>query len=276
MKTILITGCSSGIGYDAAHGLKARGWRVFASCRQEADCERFRAEGFDSPRIDYTDPGSIEQGLAEVLAATGGTLEALFNNGAHAIPGALEDLPVGALRAIFESNVFGWHDLTRRVIPVMRAQGHGRIVNHSSVLGLVVMPWRAAYNSTKFAVEGLTDTLRIEMAGTGIHVVTLNTGPVTSKIRVNSIPHFEKWVDWEASPRVEQYRAKLLKRLYEKREGKDLFELPPSAVTEKLVHALESARPKPRYYITKATWLMGFARRILPTRGLDWLIAKGG
>ena len=109
----------------------------------------------------------------------------------------------------------------------------------------------------------------------GIHVCALNTGPVTSKIRVNSIPHFEKWVDWEASPRVEQYRATLLKRLYEDREGKDLFELPPSAVTEKLIHAIESPRPKPRYYITKATWLMGFARRILTTRRLDWLIAKG-
>lgn len=274
-KSILITGCSSGIGHDAAHGLKARGWRVFASCRQEADCEAFRAAGFDSVRIDYTDRDSIESGLAEVLTATGGTLDALFNNGAHAIPGALEDLPTDALRAIFEANVFGWHELTRRVIPVMRAQGGGRIVNHSSVLGLVVMPWRAAYNSTKFAVEALTDTLRIEMRDTDIHVVTLNTGPVTSKIRVNSIPHFERWVDWEASPRAQQYRDRLLKRLYESR-GPDMFELPPSAVTAKLVQAVESPRPRPRYYITRATWLMGAARRILTTRRLDWLIAKGG
>lgn len=233
-----------------------------------------RAEGFDSPRIDYTEPDSIRTGLAEVLQATGGTLDALFNNGAHATPGALEDLPTDALRAIFEANVFGWHDLTRQVIPVMRAQGHGRIINHSSVLGLVVMPWRAAYSATKFATEGLTDTLRIEMRDTDIHVVALNTGPVTSKIRVNSIPHFELWVDWENSPRAAQYRDKLLTRLYESR-GKDVFELPPSAVTEKLIHACEAARPRPRYYITRATHLMGAARRLMTTRQLDWLISKG-
>ncbi|WP_425101674.1 SDR family NAD(P)-dependent oxidoreductase [Tropicibacter sp. S64] len=273
-KTILITGCSSGIGLDAARGLKVRGWRVFASCRQDVDCEQRRAEGFESPRIDYTDPQSIESGLAEVLAATGGTLDVLFNNGAHAIPGALEDLPAGALRTIFEANVFGWHDLTRRVIPVMRAQGQGRIVNHSSVLGLVSQPWRGAYNATKYAMEGLSDTWRLEMAGTGIHVVTLNTGPVTSKIRVNAIPHFERWVDWRSSARREEYEAKLLKRLYEDR-GKDAFELPPSAVTAKLIHACEASRPRPRYYITTPTWISGIARRVLTTRRLDWLMGKG-
>lgn len=273
-KSVLITGCSSGIGHDAAHGLKARGWRVFAACRQEADCARLREMGFDSPRIDYTDPASIQSGLAQVLEATGGTLDALFNNGAHAIPGAAEDLPADALRAIFEANVFGWHDLTTRVIPVMRAQGQGRIVNHSSVLGLVAAPWRAAYNATKYATEGLTDTLRVEMRGTGIHVIAMNTGPVTSKIRVNAIPHFERWIKWESSPRADQYRSTLLKRLYEDR-GKDTFELPPSAVTAKLVHALESPRPRPRYYVTTATHLMGAARRVLPTRALDWLLAKG-
>lgn len=274
-KSILVTGSSSGIGYDAVHGLRDRGWRVFASCRQEADCQRLRDEGFESPRIDYTDPATIEAGLAETLDATGGTLDALFNNGAHATPGAVEDLPVGALRAIFEANVFGWHDLTCRVIPVMRAQGHGRIVNHSSVLGLVTAPWRAAYNATKFATEGLTDTLRIEMRDTPIHVVTLNTGPVTSKIRENAIPHFERWIDWKSSPRAKDYEARLMKRLYED-SGPDTFELPPSAVTAKLIHALESDHPRPRYYITKATYLMGAAKRLLPTPALDWLVSKGG
>ncbi|SMX46683.1 SDR family NAD(P)-dependent oxidoreductase [Maliponia aquimaris] len=273
-RSILITGCSSGIGFDAAQGLRARGWRVFASCRQQADCDRLRALGFEAPQLDYTDPASIDRALAEVLEATGGTLGALFNNGAYAMPGAAEDLPTEALRAIFEANVFGWHSLTRAVIPVMRAQGYGRIVNHSSVLGLVYAPWRAAYTATKFATEGLTDTLRIEMRDTPIHVVTLNTGPVTSKIRQNAIPHFERWIDWQASPRRAQYEAKLLKRLYEER-GPDAFELPPSAVTARLIHALESPRPRPRYYITKVTWMMSAAQRLLPTRALDWLTAKG-
>ncbi|EEB86198.1 SDR family NAD(P)-dependent oxidoreductase [Roseobacter sp. GAI101] len=272
-KTILMTGCSSGIGYAAAHGMRERGWRVFAACRQQADCDRLIAEGFDSPLLDYTDTASIHAALAQVLAATGGTLDALYNNGAHGTPGAVEDLPTDALRAIFESNFFGWHELTRAVLPVMRAQGHGRIVQCSSVLGLVTMPWRGAYNATKFALEGLTDTLRIEMRDTPIKIVLIEPGPVTSRIRANSIPHFERWIDWESSPRKAQYEAVLRKRLYESR-GPDTFELPPEAVIQKLVHALESPRPHPRYYVTTPTYISGILRRILPTRALDWVLAR--
>lgn len=272
-KSVLITGCSSGIGYDAAHGMRAAGWRVFASCRQAADCERLVAEGFESPLLDYNDTKTLETGLAEVLAATGGTLDALFNNGGFATPGAAEDLPREALRANFETNVFGVHDLNTRVIPVMREQGHGRIVNHSSVLGLVAMRWRSAYNTTKFALEGLTDTLRLEMADTNIKIITMNTGPVTSNIREKSIPHFERWIDWENSPRRAQYEETLRKRLYED-SGPDKFELPASAVTAKLLKALTVANPKPRYYVTTPTYLMGFLRRILTTRALDRLLGK--
>ncbi len=274
-KSILITGCSSGIGHDAAHGLRARGWRVFAACRRAEDCERLRAEGFDSPLIDYQDRATIAAGLAEVLDATGGTLDALFNNGAFGCPGAVEDLPTDALRDIFEANFFGWHDLTRQVIPVMRAQGSGRIVQCSSVLGFVTLRWRGAYNATKFALEGLTDTLRIEMRDTPIDVILIEPGPVTSKIRVNSIPHFERWIDWENSPRAEQYRTTLRKRLYQDTGKPDTFELPASAVTKKLVHALESSRPRPRYYVTTPTYVMGTLRRLLPTRALDWVLSKG-
>ncbi|MEC8041328.1 MAG: SDR family NAD(P)-dependent oxidoreductase [Pseudomonadota bacterium] len=274
-KTILITGCSSGIGYDAAHGLKAAGWRVFAACRQQKDCDRLAAEGLESVQLDYSDEASITAALTHVLDQTGGTLDALFNNGAYACPGANEDLPRGALREIFEANVFGWHDLTRQVIPVMRAQGHGHIVNCSSVLGLVVAPWRSAYNSSKFALEALTDTLRIEMRDTGIKVVLIEPGPVTSNIRKNAIPHFEKWIDWENSPRADQYRATLNKRLYKDSDKKDTFELPPSAVTAKLLRALNSTNPRPRYYVTTPTYIMGTLRRLLPTRALDWLLAKG-
>jgi len=273
-KSILITGCSTGIGYDAAHGLRARGWRVFASCRKADDCERLISEGFESPRIDYSDTKSITEGLNETLKATGGTLDALFNNGAFACPGLVEDLPTDALRSIYETNFFGWHELTRQVIPTMRKQGHGRIVQCSSVLGLVTLPWRGAYNSTKFAVEGLTDTLRIEMKGTGIEVVLVEPGPVTSKIRENAIPHYERWIDWENSPRAEHYKAGLQKRLYESKNKPDPFELPASAVTKKLVHAIESRRPRARYYVTTPTYVMGFLRRILPTRALDWVLTK--
>ncbi|MEL7100579.1 MAG: SDR family NAD(P)-dependent oxidoreductase [Pseudomonadota bacterium] len=273
-KSVLITGASSGIGYAAAHGLRRRGWRVFASCRKEKDCARLRAEGFDAPRIDYSDETTINAGLAEVLEATGGTLDALYNNGAFACPGAVEDLPTDALRSVFEANFFGWHSLTRAVIPVMRAQGHGRIVQCSSVLGFVTMPWRGAYNASKHALEGLTDTLRIEMRDTPIHIITIEPGPITAKIRENSIPHFERWIDWKTSPRKAQYESKLLSRLYES-SGPDMFELPPEAVVAKLAHALEANNPKPRYFVTTPTYIMNALRRLLPTRALDWVLAKG-
>jgi NAD(P)-dependent dehydrogenase (short-subunit alcohol dehydrogenase family) len=273
-RSILITGCSSGIGLDAARALKLRGWRVFATCRQEMDCDRLRAEGLESFRLDYADEDSIAAAVAEVVARTGGRLDALFNNGAFACPGAVEDLPRGALREIFEVNLFGYHDLARRVIPLMRAQGHGRIINCSSVLGLVGLTWRGAYVATKFAMEGLTDVLRIEMRGTGIEVILIEPGPIATKIRENAIPHFEKWIDWQNSVRVGQYKA-LRGRLYDKKTKKDAFELEPAAVTAKLIHALEAKRPRARYYVTVPTYLMGVARRILPTRALDWLIAKG-
>ncbi len=230
-------------------------------------------EGFESPRIDYEDADSIVTGLATVLEATGGTLDAVFHNGAYAIPGAVEDLPTAALRRIFEANLFGWHELTRHVIPVMRAQGHGRIVMNSSVLGLVGLKWRGAYVATKHALEGLTDVLRLEMADTPVKIILIEPGPVTSKIRVNSIPHFERWIDWEASPRAGQYRRILLRRLYES-GGPDRFELPASAVTRKLEHALESRRPRPRYYVTVPTHAIGLARRLLPTRLLDAILQK--
>lgn len=272
-RTILITGCSSGIGYAAAHTLRERGWRVFASCRQTRDCERLAAEGFDAPQLGYTDASSIATAVDHVLEQTGGTLDALYNNGAHATPGAVEDLPTDALREIFESNFFGWHELTRKIIPVMRAQGHGRIIQCSSVLGFVTMPWRGAYNSTKFALEGLTDTLRIELRDTPIHVTLIEPGPITSNIRANSIPHFERWIDWKSSARKAQYESALLDRLYTAR-GPDRFELPPQAVVDKLIHALEADRPRPRYYVTTPTRISGILKRILPTRALDWVLSR--
>ena len=271
-KSILITGCSSGIGYHAAHALKAKGWTVFASCRKPEDCARLQTEGLHSPLIDYEKPDTINAGLAEVLDATGGTLDAVFNNGAYAIPGLVEDLPTDALRQIFEANFFGYHSLTRAVIPIMRAQGHGRIVQCSSVLGFAAMPWRGAYNSTKFALEGLNDTLRLELRDTDIKVVLIEPGPITTKIRENAIPHFEKWIDWENSARSHDYQA-LKERLYTD-NGPDTFELPCSSVTDKLVHALTASKPKARYYVTTATYIAGTLKRILPTRLMDKIMGK--
>ena len=271
-KSILITGCSSGIGLDAAHTLRDRGWQVFATCRKQIDCDRLSDQGFVAPLLDYEAPETIEAALAEVLTDTGGTLTAVFNNGAYAIPGLVEDLPTNALRQIFEANFFGYHTLTRAVIPVMRAQGHGRIVQCSSILGFSPLMWRGAYNATKFALEGLTDTLRLEMRGTQIFPVLIEPGPITTKIRENAIPHFEKWINWENRARVDNYKA-LKQRLYTS-SGPDPFELPPTAVTKKLIHALEAPTPRARYYVTFPTYLMGTLKRLLPTSGIDFVASR--
>ncbi|WP_424988948.1 SDR family NAD(P)-dependent oxidoreductase [Microbulbifer sp. S227A] len=272
-KSILITGCSSGIGLDAAQTLRAQGWRVFAACRQQADCDRLIAQGFDSPRIDYCDGDSIRTGLDAVLAATNGTLDALFNNGAHQLAGLVEDLPTDGLRAIFEANLFGWHDLTRQVIPVMRRQGHGHIVQCSSILGLVAIPWRGAYTATKHALEGLSDTMRVELRGTGIRVVLIEPGPITTLFREKGIPYFEKYIDWRNSPRRSDYETRLLPRLYHG-GAPDMFELPASAVTAKLLRALNSSSPKPRYYVTTATYIGGYLNRVLSSRMADRIVSR--
>lgn len=268
-RSILITGCSSGIGHAAAHGLARRGWRVFASCRKQTDCDRLEAEGFDAPRLDYQDESTIGAALERVLEATGGRLDAVFNNGAFALPGAVEDLPTDGLRDIFEANFFGWHSLTRRVVPVMRAQGHGRIVQNSSVLGFAALKYRGAYNSTKFAVEGLTDTLRLELHGTGIQAVLIEPGPIGTRIRHNARPNFYRWIDWRNSPNRDLYERRLIPRLEKQDDTPDTFELPPEAVVRKLVHALEARRPKPRYFVTTPTYAFAVLQRLLPVRALD-------
>ena len=272
-KSILITGCSSGIGYDAAHRLHALGWRVFATCRKEQDCAQLRGEGLESLRLDYEDEATIADAVSDILERTDSKLDALFNNGAYAIPGAGEDLPRDALRAIFEANLFGWQDLTNRLIPVMRAQGHGRIVQCSSVLGFIPMKWRGAYVATKYALEGLSDAMRMELKSAGIKVVLIEPGPITTAFRKNAQAEFEKWIDWENSALKELYQRKLLSRLYSADQKKDAFELPASTVTNKLIHALESPNPKPRYFVTTPTYGANLIRRLLPTRLSDRILS---
>lgn len=274
-RTILITGCSSGIGHVCAHGLKARGWHVIASCRKPEDVARLREEGLESVLIDYEDDASIHSGFDEALVLTGGRLDVLFNNGAYGIPGMAEDLPTDALRQIFEANFFGWHTLTRRAIPVMREQGNGRIVQCSSVLGFAALKSRAAYTSTKFALEGLTDTMRMELYGSGIEVSLIEPGPITTKIRENAVPHYEKWIKpaAESSFWRDFYRDTMEPRLYGEYTV-DRFELGSEAVLKKLVHAIESPRPRPRYYITTPTYIVGWMKRLLPTRWSDAVLRR--
>ena len=273
-QTILITGCSSGIGACVAHGLKARGWRVFATARQAADVERLRTAGLESLSLDLRDATSIQSAVAGVLAQTEGRLEALFNNGAYGQPGAVEDLSREALREQFETNLFGTQELTNRVIPVMRRQGGGRIVYNSSVLGLVAFPYRGAYVASKFALEGLADTLRLELAGTGIHVCLIEPGPILSRFRDNAHAAYQRHIHAENSPHREQYAA--METRLRKAGPAAPFTLPPDAVLKRVIHALESPRPRARYPVTVPTYLFSVLRHMLPVRMLDALLRRAG
>jgi NAD(P)-dependent dehydrogenase (short-subunit alcohol dehydrogenase family) len=270
-RTILITGCSSGIGLCTARGLRERGHRVFATARRPADVARLASEGFESLRLDYDDSDSIQACVAEVLDRTGGDLFALFNNGGYGQPGAVEDLRREVLRAQFETNLFGWHELTRAVIPVMRAAGRGRIIQNSSILGFAAMAFRGAYNASKFALEGLSDTLRLELRGSGIEVILIEPGPVQSRFRANSYRKYRETIDRDRSVFATTYAAMEVRLTQE--GPTTTFTLPPEAVLKKVVHALESRRPRPRYYVTLPTHAFGLLKRVLGTRSMDALLA---
>jgi len=273
-KNILITGCSSGIGYCVAHGLKQRGYRVFATARTQADVDRLTDEGFEAFQLDLTDSASINKAVDQVLALTNNHLDALFNNGAYGLPGAVEDLTRDALRVQFETNVFGWIELTNRIIPVMRKQDYGRIIMNSSVLGFAAMAYRGAYNASKFAIEGFTDTLRLELKDTPIQLSLIEPGPITSKFRQNAKKAFDQFIDVEHSLHKEQYKA-MEKRLNKPGPAAP-FTLPPEAVLKRVVHALESKKAKQRYYVTVPTYLFGYLKRILTTAMLDKILFKAG
>ena len=272
-KSVLITGCSSGIGFETAIALYGKGYDVYATARKPEDVMRLIEQGLNAHQLDVTDPDSIDAALSWVLEQTGGTLYALFNNAGYGQPGALEDVPLHALREQFETNVFGTHEMTRRVLPVMLAQGYGRILQHSSVLGLVSLRFRGAYNASKYAIEGLADTLRLELRNTGVYVVTVNTGPIRSRFRDNAIKMFEKNIDGEKSRFAEAYQEEVYKRKQNKEE-KDIFTRDADAVVEKIVLALEAEHPAPRYYVTAATVMLASLKRLLPTGRLDALLHK--
>ena len=273
-KSVLITGCSSGIGLGVAKGLQDKGYCVFATARKAPDVARLTAAGFESLQLDLADPASIRAAVDDILKRTDGTLDALFNNGAYGQPGAVEDLSRDVLRAQFETNLFGWHELTNRVLPVMRRQGHGRIIQNSSVLGFVALRFRGAYNASKFALEGLTDTLRLELAGTGIHVSLIEPGPITSRFRENAFKAYQRNINPDSSVHRDKY-MRMEERLT--KQGPAIpFTLPPEAVLKKVLHALESRRPRARYYVTFPTYLFGFLKRVLSARLLDRVLNKVG
>lgn len=271
-RAVLSTGCSSGIGLNVAHGLQAAGFLSIASARKPEDVERLRAAGLPTVQLDLDDPQSIRTGLQAALEISGGTLYGLFNNGAYGQPGAVEDLSWEALEAQLRTNLLGWHELTRLVIPLMREAGAGRIIHNSSILGLIALPYRGAYACSKFALEGLTDTLRLELSGSGIQISLIEPGPIRSRFRDNAHRMYQKNIDVQNSVHRAKYQAMEARLL---KEGDAApFTLPPEAVLEKVLHALNSPRAKLRYPVTKPAYLFSLLRRILSSRQLDWVMLK--
>lgn len=271
-KAVLITGCSSGIGLCCAEGLKTRGYRVFATARKPEDVERLKDMGFEACRLDIADSDSIRKAVEQVLDATGGKLYGLFNNAGFGQPGAVEDLSREVLREQFETNVFGTLELTNLILPVMRGQEAGRIIINSSVLGFAAMAYRGAYNASKYALEGFADTLRLELAGSGVYVSLVEPGPIRSRFRDNAYALYLKNIEPETSYHRNQYQ-KMEARLLKKGPSTP-FTLGPEAVLERVIHALESKRPQARYYVTFPTYLFGFLKRVLPTCWLDELLGR--
>lgn len=271
-KTILITGCSTGIGYYTAVILRNRGYNVIASARNPDDVNRLIQEGFTCVQLDLASSSSIQLAVDKVLDFANGRIDALFNNGAFGQPGAVEDLSRDILRFQFETNLFGTHELTNHIIPVMRKQGHGRIIYNSSVFGFVALRYRGAYIASKYALEGLADTLRLELYGTNIHISLIEPGPILTHFRENSLSLFQQNINAESSYHKQSYKV-MLERL--QKEGAAVkFTLPPEAVTKKVIHALEAKEPKIRYYVTFPTYLFAILKRLLPMSWLDKLLRK--
>lgn len=271
-KSILITGCSTGIGYYCAKTLHKEGnFRVFATARNSEDVQRLKEEGLEAYQLDLDDSRSIQDALDAIMIATDGELYALFNNGAYGQPGCVEDLSREVLRAQFETNLFGTHELTTKVLPIMRAQGYGRIIQNSSVLGFVAMRYRGAYNASKFALEGLSDTLRLELENTNIHLSLIEPGPIRSDFRKNALAKFLENIDREHSPHKTLYHNKLQSL----QSTEDVpFTLGEDAVYDALLHALVAKRPKARYRVTKPTSFFWYLKRILSTSMLDKVLRK--
>jgi len=270
VKSVLITGCSTGIGLHLAYGLKKKGYRVFASARKEADVRKLQAEGFESLLLDLSSSDSIRGAIRELFQKTD-SLYALINNGAYGQAGALEDISRVAMEEQFQANFFGWHELTNLVLPSMKKDCSGRLIYISSVLGFVALPFRGPYIASKFAIEGLVDTLRLELRHTNIKLSLVQPGPIESDFRQNAYLSFQKHVDLESSDYREDY-VKMIKRLNSPDNAQ--FTLGPESVLKPVLHALESKSPKLRYRVTFPTKLFAILGRILPSVWMDRILSK--
>lgn len=272
--SVLITGCSSGIGRDTAVVLKGMGWDVIASARKPTDVDLLRKQGFKAVLIDNNDDASIEAGMrSAVEMAEGGRVWGVFCNAGYGQPGALEDVTSRGMEQQLRTNVVGTHSLLRLAVKHMGSAGGGRILVNSSVLGVVGMKYRGAYVASKFALEGMADVLRMEVRDLGIDVCLIEPGPVYTRFRANGLKVFHEHVEVEGSRHAKRYEG-LVKKL--STEGPVVpFTMTSRRCGEIAAKALTCARPRARYRATVQTRVFSVLKRVLPTRWLDAVAAKG-
>ncbi|MEN7972632.1 MAG: SDR family NAD(P)-dependent oxidoreductase [Verrucomicrobiota bacterium] len=267
-KSVLVTGCSSGIGLATAELLRVKGWKVFPTARKAEDLVALRQAGFAAVELDVTSSESIDAAVKTVLEKNDGILGAVVNNAGFGMPGAIQDLTRDAMRHQFEVNLFGLQELTNRLIPIFREQGCGRIVNISSVVGRLALPFMGIYSASKFALEAVSDAQRVELSPDSISISLVEPGPIHTRFSTNCAGQGEAKLDAAGSKFGAAY-----KQYFEKRRNggmsEDRFRLPPEAVADKILRALESSRPKIRYRVTIPAYFGDWAARFVPAGLID-------
>ena len=271
-KTVLVTGCSSGIGEATANYLRGEGWDVFPTARSEFDLEKLRSLGFEALSLDLCDSNSIKDCVSRLLRQCPAGIGAIVNNAGIAIPGAIEDLTREDLKMQFEVNVFGLHELTNRLIPTMRDQGWGRIVNISSIYGVLTAPMLGGYCASKYALEALSNAQRMALFGSGVGLSLVEPGPIVSCFRRNAYESLKNRVT--AEHHFYTGYDKFLRRKLVDPQRKTRFMQSPQQVAKKVLHAITSDNPRQRYLVTLPAYAGYFMARILPGPAIDCVMKK--
>ena len=261
---VLLTGASSGIGYDVAPLLVRYGYTVYGAARRVEKIEELASEGVKALSLDVTDEASMEAAVQQIIDAEG-RIDVLINNAGYGFYGAIEDVPIDEARRQFEVNLFGLARLTQLVLPHMRAQGRGRILNISSMAGRITMPLGAWYHATKYALEAFSDALRMEVEEFGIDVVIIEPGGIKTPWGLIAVDHLEESSRNGVYAAQAQRVAANMRRLYS--PSSNLSE--PKVISKTILRALEARRPKTRYLVGFGAKPSVFLHTVLPDRLFD-------